>query len=65
LAVELQEVEDEKDLGVLISKDLKRSKQCVAAANKARSVLGMIHRNLKVINKKSFGHYTRRMYAHT
>ena len=42
LAVELQEVEEEKDLGVLISKDLKPSKQCVAAANKARSILGMI-----------------------
>jgi len=25
----------------------------------------MIHRNLKVINKRVFGHYTRRMYAHT
>jgi len=40
LAVELQEVEEEKDLGVLISKDLKPSKQCVAAADKARTVLG-------------------------
>jgi len=49
LAVELQEVEEEKDLGVLISKHLKPSKQCVAAANKARSVLGMIYRNFKVI----------------
>ena len=35
-----RDVEEEKDLGVLISKDLKPSKQCVAAANKARSVLG-------------------------
>ena len=49
LVVELQEVEEEKDLGVLISNDLKPSKQCVAAANKARSVLGMIYRNFKVI----------------
>jgi len=54
LAVELQEVEEENDLGVLISKDLKPSKQCVAAANKARSVLGMIYRNFKVINKRQF-----------
>jgi len=41
-------------LGVLISKDLKPSKQCVAAANKARLVLGMIYRNFKVINKRQF-----------
>jgi len=54
LAVELQEVEEEKDLGVLISKDLKPSKQCVAAADKARTVLGMIYRNFKVINKRQF-----------
>jgi len=49
-----RDVEEEKDLGVLISKDLKPSKQCVAAANKARSVLGMIYRNFKVINKRQF-----------
>jgi len=54
LAVELQEVEEEKDLGVLISKDLKPSKQCVAAADKARTVLDMIYRNFKVINKRQF-----------
>jgi len=48
-------VEEEKDLGVLlISKDLKPSEQCVAAANKARSVMGMIYRNFKVINKRQF-----------
>jgi len=44
LATELEEVGEEKDLGVLVSEDLKPSKQCVAAANKARSVLGMIYR---------------------
>jgi len=41
-AIELEEVGEETDLGVLVSHDLKPYKQCVAAANKARSVLGMI-----------------------
>jgi len=47
LTTELEEVGEEKDLGVLvsISEDLKPSKQCVAAANKARSVLGVMYRH--------------------
>jgi len=40
--------DNEKDLGVWISKDLKWTKQCNTAANKAMSVLGMI--------KRSFSH---------
>jgi len=47
LTTELEEVGEEKDLGVLVSvsEDLKPSKQCVAAANKARSVLGVMYRH--------------------
>ena len=40
--------DNEKDLGVWLSKDLKWTKQCNTAANKAMSVLGMI--------KRSFSH---------
>ena len=54
MAIELEEVGEEKDLGVLVSHDLKPHKQCIAAANKARSVLGMIYRHFKVINKRQF-----------
>ena len=34
--VELEAVEEEKDLGVHFSKDLKPSKQCITSAAKAR-----------------------------
>ena len=35
---ELEVVEEEKDLGVLITNDLKASQQCTAACNKAKNV---------------------------
>ena len=37
----------EKDLGVLISNDLKVSQQCQQAYNKASKILGLINRTLK------------------
>ena len=40
---ELEKVQEEKDLGVLITNDLKAPSQCVQACNKANKVLGMIH----------------------
>lgn len=46
--------ENEKDLGVWISKDLKWTKQCNTAANKAMSVLGMIKRSFSHISIESF-----------
>jgi len=42
--VELTEVSYENDLGVWISADMKCSKQCMYAFNKATRVLGMIKR---------------------
>jgi len=40
----------EKDLGIIISLDLKCSQQCLYACNKANKVLGMIRRT--IINKE-------------
>lgn len=45
--VKLKETENERDLGVIISKNGKTSEQCLAAAKKGNSVLGMIKRNIK------------------
>jgi len=41
-----QVVETEKDLGVMISSDLKCSQQCNYAYNKAIRVMGMIRRTI-------------------
>jgi len=52
--IELESTVEEKDLGVTTSRDLKSHEQCVQAAKKAQSVLGMIKRHLKVIDKEDF-----------
>ena len=44
----------EKDLGVIMSSDLKPSAQCVAAANKEMSALRQSTRTFKHINIDSF-----------
>jgi len=44
---ELTKVSCEKDLGVWISGDMKFSKQCIYACNKATRVLGMIKRTIR------------------
>ena len=44
--VKLECVSDEKDLGVIISEDLKWDKQCSEAVMKANRMLGMIKCNL-------------------
>ena len=43
----LVEVSEEKDLGVVISNDLKSTKQSIAACQKANKVLGFIARNFE------------------
>ena len=42
----LKEVAVEKDLGVMISKDLKVSHQCSSAYSKANKILGIINRTI-------------------
>ena len=46
----------ERDLGIMVSKDLKWGEQCGKAAKKAMSVLGMIRRTFdtRTIDEKSF-----------
>jgi len=44
-ATQLQEVNDERDLGIIVSDDLKWDKQCPAAIKQANKILGMIKRN--------------------
>ena len=50
---ELQSIDKERDLGVIISDDLKVSSQCVNAASKANKVLGMVKRQFKNLDKAS------------
>lgn len=42
----LDDCEIEKDLGIIIDKNLKVSKQCLEARNRANRVLGFIARNV-------------------
>jgi len=44
----LEHMNEEKDLGVIISEDLKWEKQCSSAVSKANRILGMIKRNIRV-----------------
>ena len=47
----LQEVRDEKDLGIMISSDLKSAAQVVEACKKANRALGMISHTIKYKSK--------------
>ena len=42
----LDTVDSEKDLGIMISSDLKSSNQCIQACRKASKMLGMIKRTI-------------------
>ena len=51
---QLQEIMEEQDLGVFVTSDLKPSRQCAQASQKAMSVLGMIRRNFRRITVHDF-----------
>lgn len=59
----LQSVDQEKDLGVIISSDLKVGNQCLEARNKANKMLGIINRNVcyksKEVISKLYNSYVR------
>jgi len=48
------ETDEERDLGIFITSDLKPSLQCVKEANKAMSVLGMVRRKFKRLDVEGF-----------
>ena len=50
--VKLECVSEEKDLGVIISKDLKCEKECSEAVKKANRMLGMINEISSIDLKK-------------
>ena len=52
--VELEAVEEEKDLGVYFSKDLKPSKHCITSAANATKIIGLVRRHFRRIDKSDF-----------
>jgi len=50
----LQKVDEEKDLGIFVTSDLKPSVHCVNAAAKAMQVLGVIKRNFVLTDEEDF-----------
>ena len=59
----LDSVENEKDLGVIVSNDLEVSSHCLEARNKANRMLGIINRNVsyksKEVMSKMYNSYVR------
>jgi len=53
----LENVNEEKDLGVIVSDDLKWEKQCSQTAAKANKVLGLIKRNFTDRSKETIPLY--------
>jgi ribonucleases P/MRP protein subunit RPP40 len=51
---ELQTVDEETDVGVVIHKSLKPTRQCEKAANTARAVLGLVQRNFHYRDRKVY-----------
>jgi len=51
---ELEETTEERDLGIIVTSNLKPSQQCVKAASKARSVLGWINTHFGSLNADEF-----------
>ena len=45
---------EERDLGVMVTDNLKPSAQCVKAAGKARAVLGLVKRNFRKLDESDF-----------
>jgi hypothetical protein len=52
--VELKEIEEEVDIGVVVHKSLKPSRQCEKAANTANAVLRLIQRNFHYRDRNTF-----------
>ena len=50
----LESVQQEKDLGIIVSSNLKSSEQCIKAAATARRVIAMVRRNFKRLDVNDF-----------
>jgi len=50
----LKSTKVERDLGVWVTDDMKSGRQCAVAVAKANSVLGLIKRNFRHLDKYSF-----------
>jgi len=50
--MELENIHEEKDLGIYVTDDLKWSKQCLHAYTKANRTLGMISRTICTRDKR-------------
>ena len=55
----LQSVTEETDLGIIVSNDLKPSKQCVSTVKKANMTLGMIKRHIVSRDKTLLSDFTK------
>ena len=51
---QLAEITEERDLGVIVTNDLKPARQCVKPAARAMSVIGMIGRQFRKLDKEDF-----------
>ena len=49
---QLQAVDQEKDVGVIVSNDLKCSRNCQAAYSKANRILGLVKRTISYKSKE-------------
>jgi hypothetical protein len=52
--IPIDTVKEERDLGIMVTDDLKSSSQCSAAAAKASSILGIVRRNFKNLSAENF-----------
>jgi len=50
---QLKEIQEERDLGVSVTSDLKSAMQCKKSAGKARGIIGMVRRNFRRMNRTS------------
>ena len=50
--LKLEEINEERDLGIIMQNDLKCTKQCAKAVNTANKLLGMIKRNFSNLNQQ-------------
>ena len=53
LGKEIESVQQEKDIGVVITNDLKSSNQCIEAVKKAQKLLGYIKHQFRTRNKET------------